>query len=579
MGAIAAVIALVIGGIVVFGGSDDDNGATGSTIATDDTNGSDTTLAGGGQAITSVDDAGGAVVRIETDGTIRDPEIGQTSNAGAGSGFIIDPSRHRGHQQPRRHGRGDHRGVRRRLDEPKLARVLGVSECSDLAVIDIEGDGYPFLNWFDGEIKPGIDVFAAGYPLDDPEFTLTKGIVSKAKADDISPSSNIDHVIEHDANIQPGNSGGPLITEDAQVVGVNYAGFDFAGTGTEQFFAIASDTRAADRRAAAAGRRTSTRSASTAAAVADDESGIVRHLGQRRRRRARPRRTSGSSPATSSPQMAGKDVGTDGTMKDYCDVLRTKGQDAGDRRRGAALRHPGGAPRRVQRQGARAGVLVRRRARHWRRRRHRDLRQLLDRHRRLERDPGRGARRVERRARRPQDIAASHAPSIQASPDVDDFLNTFDVPGMEFVLSDQFTPDDFETILDAVGPSEFCTSDGREDYSDPIFTGRFEVWTDCQGTDAQYIVVVASEADSTEVAIVTVQAIDDRDFDALDHILDTFSTTTTDLGGDYRRPWSRSVPAARRLADAGRSELCSHCRADARSQRRRGPRACAEPTE
>ena len=131
-----------------------------------------------------------------------------------------------------------------------------------------------------------------------------------------------------------------------------------------------------------------------------------------------------------------------------------------------------------------------------------------------------------------QDIAGVQAPSIQASPNVDDFLNTFDVPGMEFVLSDQFTPDDFETILDAVGPSDFCTSDGREDYSDPIFTGRFEVWTDCQGTDAQYIVVVASEADSTDVAIVTVQAIDDRDFDALDHILDTFSTTTTDLGGD-----------------------------------------------
>jgi hypothetical protein len=114
--------------------------------------------------------------------------------------------------------------------QPKAARVLGVSECSDLAVIDIEGDGYPFLKWFNGDIKPGIDVFAAGYPLDDPEFTLTKGIVSKAKAEDISPSSNIDHVIEQDANINPATRAGRS-SQDAQVVGVNYAGFD-AGKGT-----------------------------------------------------------------------------------------------------------------------------------------------------------------------------------------------------------------------------------------------------------------------------------------------------------------------------------------------------------
>ena len=66
-------------------------------------------------------------------------------------------------------------------------------------------------------------------------------------------------------------------------------------------------------------------------------------------------------------------------------------------------------------------------------------------------------------------------------------------------------------------------------YSDPLFTGRFEVWKDCRAPSAQYIVLVASQPDSNEVAIVTVQAINDRDFDALDHILDTFSTTDTVL--------------------------------------------------
>ena len=98
--------------------------------------------------------------------------------------------------------------------------------------------------------------------------------------------------------------------------------------------------------------------------------------------------------------MAGKDVGTDGTMKDYCDVLRTKGEDAAigvevlrfdtsevlrGEFNGKELVQAFSFADELGTSDTAAGS---------------DLRQLLDRHRRLERHPGRGARRVERRAGR-----------------------------------------------------------------------------------------------------------------------------------------------------------------------------------
>ena len=94
-------------------------------------------------------------------------------------------------------------------DRVYSARVLGVSECSDLAVIYIEGDGFPFLQWYEDEIDVGLDVYAAGFPLGDPEYTLTKGIISKARTSGETDWASVDAVVEHDATINPGNSGGP----------------------------------------------------------------------------------------------------------------------------------------------------------------------------------------------------------------------------------------------------------------------------------------------------------------------------------------------------------------------------------
>ncbi len=60
-------------------------------------------------------------------------------------------------------------------DTEHNARVVGVSECSDLAVIQVDAEDFNYLEWYDGALKTGMEVYAAGYPLAEPEFNLTKG--------------------------------------------------------------------------------------------------------------------------------------------------------------------------------------------------------------------------------------------------------------------------------------------------------------------------------------------------------------------------------------------------------------------
>lgn len=187
--------------------------------------------------IGSLDDVQRATVRIVSEGSFVQPEGEQLNVSGSGSGFIIDEL---GIAVTNNHVATGAAILRVWVGgerEPRNAKVLGVSECSDLAVIDIDGDGYPYFEWFDGQITPGLDVFAAGFPLGDPEFTLTRGIISKARTSGETSWASVDSVVEHDAKINPGNSGGPLVTKDGKLLGINYAA-DLRGPSL-QFRAVA----------------------------------------------------------------------------------------------------------------------------------------------------------------------------------------------------------------------------------------------------------------------------------------------------------------------------------------------------
>jgi hypothetical protein len=182
---------------------------------------------------------------------------------------------------------------------------------------DLGGGPYPFLNWYDGQVKTGLEVYLAGFPLGDPQFSLTKGIISKEKADGQTSWASLDYVLGHDATSNPGNSGGPLITSDAQVVGVNYASLKSAN----QYFAIDAKTAKPVVDELSKGKDIDSIGINGTAVLSDDKtlSGIwVSSV-----KSGSPADKAGVKPGDILYQMESLVLATDGTMKDYCSILRT----------------------------------------------------------------------------------------------------------------------------------------------------------------------------------------------------------------------------------------------------------------
>jgi S1-C subfamily serine protease len=104
------------------------------------------------------------------------------------------------------------------------ARVVGIDSATDLAVIRILGSGLPVAELADTEsLRVGQLVIAIGDPLGF-HSTVTTGVVS-ALGRSLSAKDGrlIENVIQTDAALNPGNSGGPLVDTHAKVVGINTA--------------------------------------------------------------------------------------------------------------------------------------------------------------------------------------------------------------------------------------------------------------------------------------------------------------------------------------------------------------------
>jgi serine protease Do len=157
---------------------------------------------------------------------------------GQGSGFFITAD---GYAVTNNHVVQNAEDVTVTTDDGKTynAKVIGTDSRTDLALIKIDGNSFPYVKLADTAPRVGDWVLAVGNPFG-LGGTVTAGIVS-ARGRDIG-AGPYDDFVQIDAPVNKGNSGGPTFDVDGNVIGVNTAIFSPSGGSVGIAFAIPADT-------------------------------------------------------------------------------------------------------------------------------------------------------------------------------------------------------------------------------------------------------------------------------------------------------------------------------------------------
>jgi len=159
-----------------------------------------------------------------------------------GSGFIISPE---GFIVTNCHVAENHEIIEIELQDGRIfpADLVGLDPYTDLAVLKIYTENLPYVSFLkDPDLRVGQLAIAIGNPFGF-QCTVTTGVISALGRTLQSRSGRmIDNVIQTDAALNPGNSGGPLVDSNGRVIGVNTAiireaqGICFSiGAGTSEY--------------------------------------------------------------------------------------------------------------------------------------------------------------------------------------------------------------------------------------------------------------------------------------------------------------------------------------------------------
>lgn len=222
----ALTIALAIGGGAVAGNAV--AGARSSDAATAVTPAISTGLVDVPSIIAAVDSS---VVSISTEIDVRQGRFNTTA-VGAGTGVVYDDSGHiltNAHVVEGASSITVTTGDGRQLE----AQLVGADSAADIAILSVVQSAgmQPADIATPGSTDVGDSVIAIGNALAlDGSMTVTQGIVSALDRSIDTESGELAHLLQTDAAISSGNSGGPLVNTSGQVVGINTAVASSGGT-------------------------------------------------------------------------------------------------------------------------------------------------------------------------------------------------------------------------------------------------------------------------------------------------------------------------------------------------------------
>jgi serine protease Do len=171
-------------------------------------------------------------------GPLDTPQTPKHQQRGLGSGFIISND---GYILTNNHVVGNADEIKVKLNDGREfdAELIGTDPKSDVAVIKIDGNDFPFIELGDSDdLDIGEWAIAIGNPLG-LEATLTVGVISAKGRNDLNITrGGYENFIQTDAAINMGNSGGPLLNLDGKAIGINTAIFSQSGGSIGIGFAI-----------------------------------------------------------------------------------------------------------------------------------------------------------------------------------------------------------------------------------------------------------------------------------------------------------------------------------------------------